>query len=42
MGVTAVFGAGVMGEALLRGMLRGRWQPADIVVVEKRPDRAEQ
>lgn len=42
MSVTAIFGAGIMGEALLGALLRGRWEPADIVVAEKRPERAEQ
>lgn len=37
---TAIFGAGVMGEALLAGLLRGRWQPADLLITEKRPERA--
>lgn len=41
MSVTAVFGAGVMGEALLSGLLRGRWSPADLLITEKRPERAE-
>lgn len=36
----AIFGAGVMGEALLAGLLRGRWQPADLLITEKRPERA--
>jgi pyrroline-5-carboxylate reductase len=31
-----------MGEALLGGMLRARWQPSDVVVVEKRAERAAQ
>lgn len=39
---TAIFGAGVMGEALLAGLLRGRWSPADLIITEKRPDRAQQ
>lgn len=38
---TAIFGAGVMGEALLTGLLRGRWSQDDLVITEKRPDRAE-
>ena len=35
-----IIGAGVMGEALLSGLLRGGHDPADLVVGEKRPDRA--
>ena len=42
MSTTAIFGAGVMGEALLAGLLRGRWSSADLVVAEKRPGRAEE
>ncbi len=38
---TAIFGAGVMGEALLAGLLRGRWAPTDLIITEKRPDRAQ-
>ena len=38
---TAIFGAGVMGEALLTGLLRGRLSQDDLVITEKRPDRAE-
>ncbi len=40
MSTTAVFGAGVMGEALLAGLLRGRWSPDNLIIAEKRPDRA--
>ena len=36
----AIIGGGKIGEALLSGLLRGQWQPADVVVVEKYPDRA--
>lgn len=42
MGITAIFGTGVMGEALLAGMLSGRWAPADLVLVEKDSRRAKQ
>lgn len=42
MSATAVFGAGVMGEALLTGLLRGRWSTEDLVITEKRPERATQ
>jgi len=38
----AVLGAGVMGETLLSGLLRAGRSPADVVVTERRPDRAEQ
>jgi pyrroline-5-carboxylate reductase len=41
MGQTAIIGAGVMGEALLSGLLRGGgWSPADLLVGEKRSARA--
>ncbi|MEI7777977.1 MAG: pyrroline-5-carboxylate reductase [Actinomycetes bacterium] len=36
----AVLGAGVMGEALLSGLLRSGRTPADLLVAERRPDRA--
>ena len=36
----AIIGAGVMGEALLSGLLRGGHDPADLMVGEKRPERA--
>lgn len=38
----AIIGAGVMGETLLSGLLRAGHDPADLVVAEKRPDRAEE
>ncbi len=41
MHTTAVFGGGVMGEALLAGLLRGRWSPDELVITEKRQERAE-
>lgn len=37
---TAIFGAGVMGEALLAGLLRGRWSPDELIITEKRSERA--
>jgi pyrroline-5-carboxylate reductase len=37
----AIFGGGKIGEALLAGLLRGSHEPAQIVVVEKNPPRAE-
>lgn len=37
----AVLGAGVMGEMLLSGLLRGGWEPADLLLTERRPERAE-
>ena len=40
MSTTAIFGAGVMGETLLTGLLRGRWSPGDLLITEKRADRA--
>ena len=40
MGTVAIFGAGVMGETLLSGLLRAG-RPADaLVITERRPDRA--
>jgi len=40
MGLVAVLGAGVMGETLLSGLLRSGWQAGDLVVSERRPERA--
>ncbi|TAK70147.1 MAG: pyrroline-5-carboxylate reductase [Actinomycetota bacterium] len=40
MGQVAIVGAGVMGEALLAGLLRAGREPADLVVIERRPERA--
>lgn len=40
MGLVAVIGAGVMGETLLSGLLRAGRAPAELVVAERRPDRA--
>ncbi|MCW2868556.1 MAG: pyrroline-5-carboxylate reductase [Marmoricola sp.] len=37
---TAIIGAGVMGEALLSGLLRGGHAPEDLLVGEKRAERA--
>ncbi len=39
MGLVAIFGAGVMGETLLSGLLRAGRPVADLVVTERRPDR---
>ena len=36
----AIIGAGVMGETLLSGLLRSGRRPADLLVGEKRRDRA--
>jgi pyrroline-5-carboxylate reductase len=36
----AVLGAGVMGESLLSGLLRAGRRPVDLLVTERRPDRA--
>ncbi len=36
----AILGAGVMGETLLSGLLRAGWTPGDVVITEKRADRA--
>jgi pyrroline-5-carboxylate reductase len=40
MGTVAIFGAGVMGETLLSGLLRGGRSADDLVITERRPDRA--
>jgi pyrroline-5-carboxylate reductase len=40
MGLVAVIGAGVMGETLLSGLLRAGRPTADLVVAERRPERA--
>ncbi len=40
MALVAVFGAGVMGETLLSGLLRSGRRADDLVVAERRPDRA--
>ncbi len=40
MGLVAVIGAGVMGETLLSGLIRAGRPAADLVVTERRPDRA--
>lgn len=42
MATVAVLGAGVMGETLLSGFLRAGRQPHDLVIAERRPDRAEE
>jgi pyrroline-5-carboxylate reductase len=42
MGLVAIFGAGVMGETLLAGLLRAGRPAAELMVTEKRPDRAEE
>lgn len=41
-GTIAVFGAGVMGEALLSGLLSSGIAADDLIITERRPDRAEQ
>src|SRR6185312_7986101 len=40
MGKTAIFGAGVMGETLLSGLIRAGRDPGDIVITERNPERA--
>ena len=42
MGLVAIFGAGVMGETLLAGLLRAGRPAAELMVTEKRPDRADE
>lgn len=39
---TAVIGAGVMGETLISGLVRGGHEPGSLLVVEKRVDRAQE
>ncbi len=36
----AILGAGVMGETVLSGLLRAGWSPADVVLTDRRPERA--
>ncbi|MGW5678166.1 pyrroline-5-carboxylate reductase [Streptomyces sp. NPDC003860] len=38
----AVLGTGKIGEALLSGMIRAGWRPADLLVTTRRSDRAEE
>src|SRR5919107_4154424 len=38
----AVLGTGKIGEALLSGMIRAGWAPADLLVPARRPERAEE
>jgi pyrroline-5-carboxylate reductase len=42
MTTTAIFGAGVMGETLLSGLLRSGRAVDDLVITERRPERAEE
>jgi len=42
MGLVAIFGAGVMGETLLAGLIRAGRRASELVVTERRPDRAEE
>ena len=39
MSTTAIFGAGVMGETLLSGLIRSGQDVAELVITERRPDR---
>lgn len=41
-GTVAIFGAGVMGETLLSGLLRAGRQPEELVITERRPERIEE
>src|SRR3989442_4602853 len=36
----AVLGAGVMGETLLSGLIRAGWRPEDLLITERREERA--
>ncbi|HVN13897.1 MAG TPA: pyrroline-5-carboxylate reductase [Kineosporiaceae bacterium] len=38
--LVSILGGGVMGETLLSGLLRAGWSPAEVVVSERRPERA--
>ncbi len=38
----AVLGTGKIGEALLSGMIRAGWRPADLLVTTRRSDRAQE
>ncbi|TWP34714.1 pyrroline-5-carboxylate reductase [Leekyejoonella antrihumi] len=38
-GLVALLGAGVMGEALMSGLLRSGWRPADLRVSDRSPER---
>ena len=40
MGMVAIFGAGVMGETLLSGLLRAGRPADELVITERRADRA--
>lgn len=40
VGSVAVLGAGVMGETLLAGLLRAGWNPDQVVITERRAERA--
>jgi len=42
MGLVAIFGTGVMGETLLAGLIRAGRSADDLVVTERRPDRAQE
>ncbi|MDN5856335.1 MAG: pyrroline-5-carboxylate reductase [Actinomycetia bacterium] len=42
MSVIAVIGAGVMGEAIVAGMIRSGRRPADLMMSERRPERADE
>lgn len=39
MAKIAILGAGVMGEALLSGLMRSGYSPSDVVITDTRPDR---
>lgn len=41
-GTVAIFGAGVMGETLLSGLLRSGRDPERLVITERRPERVEE
>jgi len=42
MTITAILGAGVMGEALLSGLLRAGWAADDVVITDRRSERCQE
>ena len=42
MSTVAIFGAGVMGETLLSGLLRSGRSPGELIITERRQERADE
>ena len=42
MGTVAIFGAGVMGETLLSGLIRAGRSVDELAITERRPERVEE